>query len=153
MTNKKIMTKSRLGSRKLMHVSCLIKQELWRVAQVRLLLGKKLVIKEGIGKNRLPQMGKETGRRELMVHSISSEMEWEPVIGHRKLPEIQLGKILIHRRLKEFGRTITQGKLLVIGLKDLLQLQGIAVVFRLEDSIDFILLMMIMCTVWSLENF
>jgi hypothetical protein len=75
------------------------------------------------------------------------------VIGHRKLPEIQLGKILIHRRLKEFGRTITQGKLLVIGLKDLLQLQGIAVVFRLEDSIDFILLMMIMYTVWSLENF
>lgn len=153
MPNKKITTKSRLGAQKLTLVRCLIKQELWRVAQVRLLVGKKLVIKEGIGRNELPKMGEKTGSRELMVRLISSEMEGKPVIGHRKLPEIQLEKIHIHRKLKEFGRTITQGKLMVIGPKNLLQPQGIAAVFLLEDSTDFILLMMITYTVWSLENF
>ena len=85
MANKKIMNNCRLGTWKLICVSYLMEQELWRVAQVRVLVGKKLITKEGIGRNKLLRKGEETGNR---VHSIRREMEGQSVIGRRNLPEI-----------------------------------------------------------------
>ena len=47
-------------------------------------VGKKLVIKGGIVRNKLLKKGEETGNG---VHLIRREMEGQSVIGHRNLPE------------------------------------------------------------------